>query len=116
MSSTNLANASNILVAVLFAEAKVLVQSKPDVVSVQSIGEPLQVEKVLFECYGDGGLFLHQTILCTTTRVLPPYLSTGTEASKPDCKASLAKQLMAFIGGDCTWIAIHQRDACNSLG
>lgn len=61
---------------------------------------------MLFECYCDGGLSLHQTVLYIAIRGLSAYLPTGTEASKPDCQASLAKKLMAFFRSDCTWIAI----------
>jgi hypothetical protein len=98
---------SYILVAIFFAETKVLVQSKSYVISVQAVGEPLQVEKMLFECYCNGGLSLHQTVLYTAIAGLSADLSTGTEASKPDCKASLAKKLMAFFRSNCTWNAIH---------
>jgi len=104
---TNLANSSYILGAVLFAETEVLVQPKPDVVSVQSVREPLQVEEVLFECYGDRGLSRHQKIRCITMKTSLSYLSTGAEASEPDCEASLAKELMAFFRSDHTLAAIH---------
>ena len=65
---------------------------------------------MLFECYCDGGLSLHQTVLCISIRSLSAYLATGTEASKPDCKAFLTKKLMAFFRSDCTWIVIDIKD------
>ena len=65
---------------------------------------------MLFECYCDGGLSLHQTALYIAIRGLFAYLSTSTKASKPDCKASLANKLMAFFRSDCTWIAIDVKD------
>ena len=68
------------------------------------------MEKVLLECYCDGGLPLHQTTPCIMIKIIFAYLSTGTEASQPDCKASLAKKLMALFGSDRTWTAIHIKD------
>lgn len=68
------------------------------------------MEEVLFECYCDGGLSLHQISLYTATTGLSADLSTRTEASEPDCKTSLSKKLMAFFRSDCTWDAIHVRD------
>jgi len=40
--------------------------------------------------------------LCIAIRTLSVYLSTGTEASKPDCEASLTKKFMAFFRSDHT--------------
>ena len=65
---------------------------------------------MLFECYCDGGLPLHQKVLYTAIKGLSPDLATGTEASQPDCKASLAKKLMAFFRSNCTWNKIYVRD------
>jgi len=50
----DLSDPSDIFVPVTFAEPQVLVQSKPDVVTIQAICELFEVKQMLFErtCYG----------------------------------------------------------------
>lgn len=50
-------NPANVLVPRFFVESKVLVQSKTDIVAVQTVGEFVKVQKVLLKCAGYGGLF-----------------------------------------------------------
>jgi len=49
-------NPSDVLIPVLLAETKVLIQTEPDVIPIESIGGFLQVKKVLFQSTSNGGL------------------------------------------------------------
>ena len=51
-----LANSTNVLVPRLLIETQVLVQTEPDIVAIQTVGELLEVEEVLLERTCDGRL------------------------------------------------------------
>jgi hypothetical protein len=74
----DLANATDVLVAVLLREAEVLVEAEADVVAVEAVGGDAEVEEVLLERGGDGGL------------------ARGGEAGQPDGEAALAGELVAL--------------------
>lgn len=74
----DLADAADVLVAVLFAEAEVLVEAEADVVAVEAVRGEAKVDEVLFEGCGDGGL------------------ARGREARQPDGEATLAARLVAL--------------------
>lgn len=67
----DLCDAANVLVAVLFGKAQVLVQAEADIVAVEAVGGEAQVQKVLLEGGGDGGF------------------SRGGQAGEPDGEALL---------------------------
>lgn len=53
----HLRNAADVLVAVGFAEAEVLVQAEPDVVAVETVGvHAALAEELVLQLDGDGGL------------------------------------------------------------
>ena len=106
-----LGDPSNVFIPVLLREAQVLVQAKSHIVAVQTVGCEAEVQKVLFECSGDG------------------RLSGGAEAGEPDCKAALLAECVAFatregwVPGDvagrcvslCACIAGHGGAACVAI-
>ena len=51
-----LTNPTDVLVPRLLVEAEVLVETKADVVAIQAVGELVEVEEVLLERAGYGGL------------------------------------------------------------
>ena len=70
----DLGYATDVLVAIGFAEAKIFVQAEADVVAVEAVGGVGGVEQVLLEGGGDGGF------------------TRGREAGEPDRKARLAAE------------------------
>ena len=54
--STYLSDTPDVLLPVLGRETKVLVQAESDVVAIESVGLKTEVEEVLLESNGDGGL------------------------------------------------------------
>ena len=52
----HLSDTTDIFIPISLAEAKVFVQTEADVVTVQTVGELAQVQKVLFQSTSDGGL------------------------------------------------------------
>lgn len=74
----DLADAADVLVAVGLGEAQVLVEAEAHVVAVEAVGGEAQVQEVLLERGGHGGL------------------AGGGEAGQPDCEAALAAQLVAL--------------------
>lgn len=80
-------NAADVLVAVFLAEAQVLVQSKPDVVTVQAVGGDFALaEQLVLEFDGDCGL------------------AAGGQAGEPDCEATLVAQGGALSVGDAAGV------------
>ena len=71
---SDLCYATDVLVAICFAEAKIFVQAEADVVAVEAVGGVGGVEQVLLEGGGDG------------------RFSRSGEAGEPDCKARLAAE------------------------
>lgn len=53
---TDLANTTDVLVPRLLVKTQVLIQSEPHIVSIQTIGELVQVKQVLLEGARDSGL------------------------------------------------------------
>lgn len=51
-----LADPSDVLVSRLFVEPEVLVQPKPNVIAIEPVREPAQVQQVLLQRTSDGGL------------------------------------------------------------
>lgn len=78
----DLTDAADVLVAVGLGEAQVLVEAEAHVVAVEAVGGEAQVEEVLLQGGGDGGL------------------ARGGEARQPDCEAALAAQLVALAAGE----------------
>lgn len=78
----DLADAADVLVAVALGEAEVLVEAEADVVAVEAVGGEAEVQEVLLESGGDGGL------------------SRGGEAGEPDCEAALGAELVALAAGE----------------
>lgn len=78
----HLGDPSNVLLAVLGAEAEVLVESKSDVVAVETKGRLVLVEQVLFQCRRNG------------------RLARGRQARQPDGGALLLEQRAALVVGD----------------
>lgn len=74
----DLADAADVLVAVLLGEAQVLVEAEADVVAVEAVGDQAEVQQVLLERGGDGGL------------------ARRREARQPDREAALAARLVAL--------------------
>lgn len=74
----DLGDAANVLVAVLFAEAQVLVEAEADVVAVEAVGGQAEVQQVLLEGGGDG------------------RLARGAQAGEPDGHAALLAELIAL--------------------
>ena len=69
----DLGDASDVFIAVRFAEAKILVQAEADVVAIKAVsGQMAESEEVVFEFDGDG------------------RFTRGREAGEPDCEAALA--------------------------
>jgi hypothetical protein len=79
--SSHLSNTPDILLPVLGREAKVLVQAESDVVAIESVGLETEVEKVLLERNGDGGL------------------ARGRETSEPDGGTLLLAEIGALSAG-----------------
>jgi len=50
---TRLADATNVLIAILFREAEVFVESEADVVAVEAVGELAEMKQMLLERGGD---------------------------------------------------------------
>lgn len=76
-------NAADVLVAVGFAEAKVLVESEADVVTVQTVGVHAAVaEELVLEFNGQCGL------------------ARGGETRQPDCETALGAQVAALGAGE----------------
>lgn len=78
----DLADAADVLVAVGLGEAQVLVEAEAHVVAVEAVGGEAQVQEVLLQGGGDGGL------------------ARGGEARQPDCEAALGAQLVALAAGE----------------
>lgn len=79
----DLRDATDVLVAVLLAEAEVLVQTEADVVAVQAVGGDAAVaEELVLQLDGDGGL------------------ARGGEAGEPDGEAALVAQGAALVAGE----------------
>jgi hypothetical protein len=76
-----LSNTPDVLLPILGREAKVLVQAESDVVAIESVGLETEVEKVLLERNGDGGL------------------ARGRETSKPDGGTLLLAEIGALSAG-----------------
>jgi hypothetical protein len=74
-----LGNAADVLDAVLVGEAKVLVEAEADVVTVEAVGVDAEVEEVLLESGGDGGL------------------AGAGETGHPDGETTLAVELIALL-------------------
>jgi hypothetical protein len=79
--SSYLSNTPDVLLSVLRREAKVLVQAESDVVAIESVGLETEVEEVLLERNGDGGL------------------ARGRETSEPDGGALLLAEIGALSTG-----------------
>jgi hypothetical protein len=77
-----LRDAADVLVAVLLGETQVLVQAEADVVAVEAVGGQAEVEEVLLERGGDGGL------------------ARGGQAGQPDGEAALLAELIALAAGE----------------
>ena len=77
----HLADAADVLVARLFVKAQVLVQAEADVVAIQAVGCETQVQQVLLEGCGDGGL------------------ARGGEAGEPDGGTLLLAEGVALGAG-----------------
>lgn len=77
-----LAYPADVLVAVLLGEAKVLVQAEAHVVAVEAVGGVAEVEQVLLEGGGDGGL------------------AGGGEAGEPEGEALLLAVLAALLASE----------------
>lgn len=73
-----LSNAPDVLVPVLLAEAKVLVQSKADVVAIETVGSEAQMKQVLLK------------------RSCDRRLSRRRETGKPDGEARLLAECVAL--------------------
>ena len=69
-----LSYASDVLIAILFAETKVFVQAEADIVAIEAVGSVGGVEEVLLKGGGDGGF------------------PRGGEAGEPYCEAGLAAE------------------------
>jgi len=54
--ATDLCNTANVLVTALLVEAKILVETEADVVTVETVGSKTLLEKVLLESSGNGRL------------------------------------------------------------
>ena len=76
-----LSDPADILFSVLRREAKVLVQPESHIVAIESVGLKTQVEKVLLERDGDGGL------------------ARSRETRKPDGAALLLAEVAALSAG-----------------
>lgn len=74
----DLGNAADVLVAVLLGEAQVLVEPEADVVAVEAVGVDAELQQVLLEGCGDGGL------------------ARGRETGQPQGEAALAVELVAL--------------------
>lgn len=77
-----LAYPADVLVAVLLGEAKVLVQAEAHVVAVEAVGGVAEVEQVLLEGGGDGGL------------------AGGGEAGEPEGEALLLAVLATLLASE----------------
>ena len=53
---TNLANTANVLVARLLIEAEVLIETEANVVTIEAVGELLEVKQMLLKRTSDGRL------------------------------------------------------------
>ena len=53
---THLADSPNILVPRFLVKSQIFVQTKPNIVAVKAVSELVQMQKVLLESAGDGGL------------------------------------------------------------
>jgi hypothetical protein len=73
-----LSDTPDVLLSVLGREAKVFVQAEADVVAIESVGLETEVEEVLLEGNGDGGL------------------ARGRETSEPDGGALLLAEIGAL--------------------
>lgn len=78
----DLGDTADVLVAVLLAEAEVLVQAEAHIVAIQTVGRQAQVQQVLLEGGGDGGL------------------SGGGQTGEPDGEALLFTEALAFGTGE----------------
>lgn len=74
-----LGDAADVLVAVLLGEAEVLVQAEAHIVAVEPVRGQSNVQQVLFQGRGDGGL------------------ARGREAREPDGEAALSAELVALV-------------------
>lgn len=96
-----LADAADVLVAVLLGEAQVLVEAEADVVAVEAVGRHAEVQQVLLEGRGHG------------------RLARGREARQPDGQAALLAERVALLAreggvpGDVA--AFARRDVIVSL-
>jgi hypothetical protein len=77
-----LGDAADVLVAVLLGEAEVLVEAEADVVAVEAVGGHAEVQEVLLQGGGNGGL------------------ARGGEAGEPEGEALLLAELVALPVGE----------------
>lgn len=77
-----LSNPSDVLHAILRGEAKIFVQAKSYIISIQSVRLQAEVEQMLFEC----------SCNCRLAR--------GGETGEPDCAAFLLSKLTAFLASE----------------
>ena len=75
-------DAPDVLVAVAFAEAEVLVEAEADVVAVEPVGGQVEVQQVLLQCGRDG------------------RFARAAEAGEPDCVAGLVPEQGALGVGE----------------
>lgn len=78
----HLSDTPDVLLSVLGREAKVLVQAESDIVAIESVGLKTEVEKVLLEGNGDGGL------------------AGGRETGEPDGGTLLLTEIDALLTGE----------------
>jgi hypothetical protein len=88
-----LSNTPDVLVPVLLAEPKVLVQSKAHIVAIETVGGEAQVQQVLLERSCDG------------------RLSGRREASEPDGEAGLLAECIALLTGE-GWVPCDVASRC----
>lgn len=96
-SSTCLADSADVLVARLLVEAKVLVQTEPDVIAVKTVAELLQVQEVLLESTCDGRLYAESgSARCGFSKILrghtfPLALNPVNQMVTPFCSKRRAR-------------------------
>lgn len=84
---THLADSPNILVTRFFVKSQIFVQPKPNIVAVKAVSELVQVQKVLLESAGDGGLKVGQFVVKISS---PQIVKKSVGVSIP-CRSHLVR-------------------------